>query len=88
MTIHFEEIWEQAEQLNKSNLLNSNVKSIIDEIKLKLDLYNNLDNLDIDKIELNKLKTIAYGEVLFSLTKLSLLDNINVAAGLNFINKK
>lgn len=86
MKFTFEDIWNTAENKNKLSLFNENINSIIEEIKLKLEMYNNLNNLDISPEELNKLKTISFGEILFSLSKISLLDNINVAAGLHYKN--
>lgn len=76
MPIHFEDLWEQCEKLHQES--NSNdVSIIIDELLMKLKLYKMLD----DKIKTEDqllAKSRLLGEILLTITKISLKDNINV----------
>lgn len=66
---HFETLWEDSEQLAS--------RAIMDE---KNDLIDSISKLlqDYKSIENESTKIRKYGEILFRLTKLSKLDNINV----------
>lgn len=78
MPIHFEELWEKCEQFHNETSSSDSQVSIIEEIAMKLDLYKTLVNrVDMLPEEKEKLKSFAIGEVLLSLTALSLKDNIN-----------
>lgn len=82
MKNHFEELWEQCEKINQNN--NADIPSILDEVIIKINLYKALNqkyNLPLTKEE-EKIKTHLLGEILFSLTNLSIKDNINVYAAL------
>lgn len=84
MTAHFEELWENCENLHKKNLNNDSVITIIDELNMKINLYKLLDGkIDLQKDELQKIKSRTMGEILLTLTKLSLIDNINVYESLS-----
>lgn len=76
MTIHFEDLWEKSENVHKGT--DQDQQSIINEISMKLSLYLIIDEKDIPKEDKESLKKLAFGEILFSLTNLSLRDNINV----------
>jgi hypothetical protein len=79
MTIHFEELWEQCEQAHKNALANDAQSSIIDELIMKINLYKAIDSkTEIPEEERKKIKSLAMGEILLSLTHLSFRDNINV----------
>jgi hypothetical protein len=79
MTIHFEELWEKSELLYKDNLERDSVSSIVDEIMMKLNLYKVLEEKkEIPEEELKKVKSRTYGEILLTLTNLSMKDGINV----------
>lgn len=79
MTFHFEELWEQCEQLHQKQ--NNNVSIIIDELLMKLNLYKILDEKIKTEDQLIA-KSRLLGEILFTITKLSLQDNIDVYSSL------
>lgn len=74
--MHFEELWEKCE---KTHIGESNMDSILDELAMKINLYRILsEKKEIPDAELQKIKSRTIGEILFTLTNLSLKDNINV----------
>lgn len=88
MPIHFEDLWEQCEKLHQESN-STDVSIIIDELLMKLKLYKMLD----DKIKTEDqllAKSRLLGEILLTITKISLKDNINVfdalATAYNFHN--
>ena len=88
MTVkHFENLWEDAENFHKENG-GSNFASILDELSLKINLYKGIslkeDLLDEDR---KKLKSLTYGEILLTLTQLSLIDDINTFEALSLALK-
>lgn len=77
-TVHFEDLWEKCENIN-TDISSDSISSILDELLLKINLYRIID--EQNKIDLNELKIIksrTFGEILLTLTKLSLKDDINV----------
>lgn len=79
MIIHFEELWEKCENLNKEISSDELSSSIIDELMMKLNLYKLIDSQkDITDEDKQKVKSRTLGEILLTLTNLSLKDNINV----------
>ena len=79
MSIHFEDLWERSEQLYKDTVDKDQVPAIVDEIMMKLNLYKVIEeNKEIPEEELKKVKSRTYGEILLTLTNLSLKDNIDV----------
>jgi hypothetical protein len=81
MAIHFEELWEQCEQLHQNGGSSSD---LIDELMMKLNLYKAIDQKsEIPKDELQKIKARTMGEILLTITNLSLVDNINVFEALS-----
>jgi len=79
MSIHFEELWEKCEQLHQDAAKEDAVSSIVDELMMKLNLYKVIDSkIEIPEEERAKIKSRTLGEILLSLTHLSLKDNINV----------
>lgn len=62
---HFENLWEEAESINDSDL-----ESAINELVLKCQLLSSIN----DEESFN----ILYGDILFTLTKISKIKNINV----------
>jgi hypothetical protein len=90
MPIHFEELWEQCEQLHKegSSSGDDQVPALIDEIMMKLNLYRVIENnKEIAEEERQKVKSRTYGEILLALTNLSFIDNINVFEALSVAMK-
>jgi hypothetical protein len=81
MAAHFEELWEQCEKLHQAG---GNSSNIVDELIMKLNLYKIIDQkTDIPKEELQKIKARTMGEIILTITNLSLVDNINVFEALN-----
>jgi hypothetical protein len=84
MAIHFEKLWEQCEQSYKDAAKEDTNTSIIDELIMKINLYKAIDlKMEIPEEEKSKIKSLAMGEILLSLTHLSFRDNINVFKSLN-----
>ena len=79
MTISFSDLWEKSEDHHKlSNNKSDNIQ-IVEELLLKVGLYKTvISNSEIPKEELEKVKVRLYGEILLTLTNLSLEDNVNV----------
>jgi hypothetical protein len=76
----FEELWTKCEDFNKNT---SNTNDSINEILMKFNLYLSIDKKEISNDEKNKLKNRVMGEILLSLSNISLLDNINIFAALH-----
>lgn len=84
MTLHFEELWESCEKSHQETSKNDNISSIVDELMMKLNLYKLIDKkTEISKEDQQKIKSRTVGEILLTLTNLSLKDNINVFEALN-----
>lgn len=68
---HFEDLWDNAEAFHKTS--NATASQILNEVSLKIELYKAVaEHSD------NEAKSGLMGEILLSLTHLSLVDNINV----------
>lgn len=79
MIKHFEELWEKCEILNKEAVKEDTISIIIDELMMKLNLYKIIDlKSEISEDERQKIKNRTMGEILLTLTNVSLKDNINV----------
>jgi len=80
MTIHYEELWEKCEGLQKEAGQHIAVQQMMDELLIKINLYKAVDSkVDIIPIEeANKIKSRLLGEILLVITGLSVKDNINV----------
>ena len=77
--IHFEELWEKCENFHKEANLGSTAQSVIDEIMMKINLYKAiLDQKEMPSAEYQTIKSRTLGEILLTITKLSLQENINV----------
>lgn len=84
MIISFSELWEKCEQLHKDASSDASVSTIIDELEYKIALYKAIDKKkEIPKEENAKIKSRTLGEILLSLTNISLIDDINVYDSLN-----
>lgn len=81
---NFNELWEACESLNK-DLGDSHISQICNQIKLQIDLYQNLENPNLSDQEKETIKSRIMGEILFLFTNLSLKDNINVFKALNTV---
>ena len=79
MTAHFEDLWEKSEQLYQDTGAQDKVSALVDELMMKLNLYKLIDEKQgVPPEELQKVKSRTYGEILLTLTNLSLKDGINV----------
>lgn len=83
--MHFEELWVQCEELQKRAAFTTDVKIIMDEIMLKMQLYKTLDSkiAEMPEEERAKVKSRALGEILLTLTCLSMKENIDVFEALS-----
>jgi hypothetical protein len=80
---HFEELWEECETMHSQFNGNDPLSSIMDELSMKINLYKALDYKTLPQEELQKIKSRTLGEILLTLTHLSLKENINVFESLN-----
>jgi hypothetical protein len=81
MPMHFEELWERCEKLHQET---QGEASLMDELMMKVNLYKVIDQkTEVPEDERQKLKSRAMGEILLTLTGLSLKDNINVFEALS-----
>jgi hypothetical protein len=79
MTAHFEDLWEKCELLHKDFVAQDEVQAIVNELQMKLNLYQTIDQKkEIPPEEIEKVKSRTFGEILLTLTNLSLKDGINV----------
>ncbi len=79
---HFEDLWVSCEEFHKQT--NNSTSSILEEIKMKLSLYQTIiDKSTLSKEENKKIKEKIFGEILLSFTALSLEEDINVYQILN-----
>jgi hypothetical protein len=84
MILSFSDLWELCENFHKSTTKENSLSSVIDELQLKIGVYKTLINRkDNNCDDLIKAKSKLLGEILFTITLLSLNDNINVYAALN-----
>ena len=75
----FDALWNECETLSSTSVANQPLLGILYELDLKVSLYRTLcEKLPAQGEELAQIKSRAMGEILFTLTKLSLKDNINV----------
>jgi hypothetical protein len=85
MPIPFDRLWEKCEELHQSTIKDDDVSSILDELTLKINIYRTIEQKkEIPQNELQQMKARTMGEILLTLTKLSLKDNLNVYQELNF----
>jgi len=87
MTLHFENLWEKCEEFHQENSENDNSQEIVDELLLKINIYKTVSQkselLQDLQDEQRQIKSRLMGEILLTLTNLSLKDNINVYEALN-----
>jgi hypothetical protein len=84
MPIHFEDLWVQCEKLHEESVKTDSISSLLDELAMKLNLYRIItDKPGEPSGELQKMKERAMGEVLLTLTKISIKENINVYEALS-----
>lgn len=84
MTMHFEELWEKCEQHFNELQKDDSIEIILEELLMKVNLYKKIAlKADISEEEMQKVKSRTMGEILLSLTNLSLKDNLNVFEALS-----
>ena len=84
--MHFEELWEKCEQANNSD--SSESSHIIDELVMKVAVYQAINSKkELSDKDKKETKEKVMGEILFTLTNLSLKDEINVFKAL-FVSLK
>ncbi len=84
MPIHFEELWERCEKFHQESNGSGSISSLVDELMMKLNLYKAIDEkTEIPEDERLKIKSRTMGEILLTLTNLSLKDNVNVFEALS-----
>ena len=84
MPLHFEELWEKCEQFQQETAASRDVQSVLEELILKINLYKAIDaKEEIPETDRQKIKSRTLGEILLTLTTLSMKDNVNVYEALN-----
>ena len=74
--MHFEELWEKCEKTHEDE---TTIEAILDELAMKINLYRILsEKKEVPDVEIQKIKSRTIGEILFTITNLSLKENINV----------
>lgn len=76
--LQFSELWEKCEQYQKES---GNLDNLLQDLLLKINLYKAFANeraTEIPPEELHKVKVRTLGEILFTITGISLKDNVNV----------
>ena len=77
--MHFEELWTQCEEFQKEALGDRDMPSVAEELTMKINLYKAItEKTKMPAEELQKMRTRILGEILLTLTGLSLKDNVNV----------
>ncbi len=83
MTKHFEELWEEAENIQKDISDGTTSEKIVEELLAKLSVYRVIATNDkIPQEDRAKLKTHTFGKILAALTHLSMRDNVNTYSAL------
>lgn len=77
--MHFEDLWTQCEELQKEAAQTHSIPEMAEELMMKINLYKAItEKTKIPTEELQRMRTRILGEILLTLTKLSLKDNVNV----------
>lgn len=80
----FDQLWEACELLHKDMIAQDTASALVDELVMKLGIYKAIcDKPEIPPENAKEIKLRTIGEVLLTLTNLSLKDNINVFAALD-----
>ena len=77
--MHFEDLWTKCEDFQKEASEARDIPGMAEELIMKINLYKAMtDKTKIPTEELQKMRTRILGEILLTLTGLSLKDNVNV----------
>jgi hypothetical protein len=79
--MHFENLWEKCEELHKE--AGTTISTSLMELDLKFSLYKKIDVQGLPSEEAEKIKSRVLGEILLTITNISLVDNINVFKALS-----
>ena len=75
--MHFEDLWEKCEEFHKE--AGTSISASLMELDLKFNFYKAIDTkVELPKEESEKIKSRILGEILLTITNISLVDNINV----------
>ena len=77
MPVHYEDLWVKCEEYHKELSKDSDISDIINEITMKFKLYETVSKIESSE-EKEEAKFRLMGEILLSLTALSMKDNIDV----------
>jgi hypothetical protein len=76
---HFEELWEACENFQEKEGIAQDASTILDLLGMKINLYRMIsEKADIPAEERTAGKSRIFGEILLTLSSLSLLEKINV----------
>lgn len=76
--MHFENVWEECER-SHGEIASENINAIISELELKINLFKKIiETSEKSSEDLQNIKSRTLGEILYTLTKISLKENINV----------
>jgi hypothetical protein len=82
--MHFEDLWEKCENYHSENSTEESSSEVIHELMMKLKLYSTIiDKSETQLEDIKRAKSRLMGEILLSLSALSLKDNINVFNAMN-----
>ena len=86
--IHFEGLWEQAEQQLQRETNSLSVKDLTEQIITQMSAYRAIDESAVPIEAKNKLKENWMGDILLTMTQLSYKDNINTFTALQMAVEK
>jgi len=79
----FDQVWEEGEALFKDQVSPDDLEPALKELELKIGIFRLLsEKKEIPPEEMKAMKMKTMGEILLSMTHISLLENINVYAAL------
>jgi hypothetical protein len=76
--MHFEDLWEKCENLFSDTISADSTSDIIKELLVKINIYKTIHESDYKSEDLHNIKLRTFGEILLTLTNLSLKEQINV----------
>ena len=82
--MHYEELWQTAEQFHQENSLTDSIDEILEELTLKIGLYKAINQRsEIPEEDKKEAKSRLLGEILLTFTNLSFKEDINVFKALH-----
>jgi hypothetical protein len=86
--IHFENLWESAEQQLQRETASLSVKDLTEQLITQMSAYRAIDESTAPVEAKNKLKENWMGSILLTMTQLSYKDNINTFTALQLAVEK